>query len=148
MPTRRCFIWGTLPSEQIKPLTLDVLKEMGFGAVVVTAGAQGTKKLGIEGEDALGVYHAKDVVYHYNSLAALQRANFEIGRRVAIIGMGNVMVDIANWLLNLKKIDQVVVVARRGPLEKAYDDNEFEYVDMYLDNADMKTGDRAHCSAA
>jgi ferredoxin--NADP+ reductase len=32
----------------------------------------------------------------------------------------------------------VVVVARRGPLEKAYDDNEFEYIDMYLDNADMK----------
>ena len=52
--------------------------------------------------------------------------------------MGNVMVDIANWLLNLKKIDQVVVVARRGPLEKAYDDSEFEYIDMYLDNADMK----------
>src|SRR4029077_1763152 len=59
-------------------------------------------------------------------------------RRVAIIGMGNVMVDIANWLLNLKKIDQVVVVARRGPLEKAYDDNEFEYIEPYLDNADMK----------
>jgi ferredoxin--NADP+ reductase len=52
--------------------------------------------------------------------------------------MGNVMVDIANWLLNLKKIDEVVVVARRGPLEKAYDDSEFEYIDMYLDNADMK----------
>jgi ferredoxin/flavodoxin---NADP+ reductase len=52
--------------------------------------------------------------------------------------MGNVMVDIANWLLNLKKIDQVVVVARRGPLEKAYDDNEFDYIEPYLDNADMK----------
>jgi ferredoxin--NADP+ reductase len=111
---------------------------MGFGAVVVTAGAQGTKKLGIEGEDTVGVYHAKDVVYHYNSLPPFSEHNFEIGRRVAIIGMGNVMVDIANWLLNLKKIDQVVVVARRGPLEKAYDDSEFEYIDMYLDNADMK----------
>ena len=47
------------------------LAALGFeekGAVVVTAGAQGTKKLGIEGEDAVGVYHAKDVVYHYNSL--------------------------------------------------------------------------------
>jgi ferredoxin--NADP+ reductase len=111
---------------------------MGFGAIVVTAGAQGTKKLGIEGEETLGVYHAKDVVYHYNSLPPFSERTFEIGRRVAIIGMGNVMVDIANWLLNLKKIDQVVVVARRGPLEKAYDDSEFEYVEQYLDNADMK----------
>jgi ferredoxin--NADP+ reductase len=32
----------------------------------------------------------------------------------------------------------VVVVARRGPLEKAYDDSEFEVVERYLDNADMK----------
>ena len=54
---------------------------------------------------------------------------FEIGRRVAIIGMGNVMVDVANWLLNQKKIDQVIVVARRGPMEKAYDDSEFEDID-------------------
>src|SRR5688500_20323810 len=48
------------------------------------------------------------------------------------------MIDTDNWLHNLKKIDQVVVVARRGPLEKAYDDNEFEYVEQYLDSADMK----------
>ncbi len=94
--------------------------------------------MGIEGEDAVGVYHAKDVVYHYNSLPPFSQRTFEIGRRVAIIGMGNVMVDIANWLLNHKKVDQVVVVARRGPLEKAYDDSEFKYIDMYLDNADMK----------
>ena len=119
-------------------LTLDALKDMGFGAVVVTAGAQGTKKLGIEGEEAVGVYHAKDVVYHYNSLPPFSERTFEIGHRVAIIGMGNVMVDIANWLLNHKKVDQVIVVARRGPLEKAYDDSEFEYIDMYLDNVDMK----------
>ena len=78
------------------------------------------------------------MVYHYNSLPPFSQRTFEIGRRVAIIGMGNVMVDIANWLLNHKKVDQVVVVARRGPLEKAYDDSEFEYIDMYLDNADMK----------
>jgi ferredoxin--NADP+ reductase len=134
----KVFYLGHVTVGQDQPLTLKELQAMGFGAVVVTAGAQGTKKLGIEGEDTVGVYHAKDVVYHYNSLPPFSEHNFEIGRRVAIIGMGNVMVDIANWLLNLKKIDQVVVVARRGPLEKAYDDSEFEYIDMYLDNADMK----------
>ena len=134
----KVFYLGHILVGQDQPLSLKDLQDLGFGAVVVTAGAQGTKKLGIEGEEAIGVYHAKDVVYHYNSLPPFSERTFEIGRRVAIIGMGNVMVDIANWLLNLKKIDQVFVVARRGPLEKAYDDSEFEYIDSYLDNADMK----------
>jgi len=134
----RVFYLGHVTVGKNQSVTLDELESMGFGAIVVTAGAQGTKKLGIEGEESLGVYHAKDVVYHYNSLPPFSEQIFEIGRRVAIIGMGNVMVDIANWLLNLKKIDQVVVVARRGPLEKAYDDSEFKYVEQYLDNADMK----------
>lgn len=134
----KVFYLGHVTIGQNQPVTLEDLKAMGFGAIVVTAGAQGTKKLGIKGEETIGVYHAKDVVYHYNSLPPFSQRTFEIGRRVAIIGMGNVMVDIANWLLNLKKIDQVVVVARRGPLEKAYDDSEFEYIEAYLDNADMK----------
>ncbi|HKY06787.1 MAG TPA: FAD-dependent oxidoreductase, partial [Candidatus Binatia bacterium] len=134
----KVFYLGHVTVGNNQTVTLDQLKSLGFGAIVVTAGAQGTKKLGIAGEEYLGVYHAKDVVYHYNSLPPFSEQTFEIGRRVAIIGMGNVMVDIANWLLNLKKIDQVVVVARRGPLEKAYDDSEFEYIEQYLDNADMK----------
>ena len=134
----KVFYLGHVTIGHNQALTLNDLRTIGFGAIVVTAGAQGTKKLGIEGEDTVGVYHAKDVVYHYNSLPPFSQRTFEIGRRVAIIGMGNVMVDIANWLLNLKKIDQVVVVARRGPIEKAYDDNEFEYIEQYLDNADMK----------
>ena len=121
-----------------KAISLEDLKNLGFSAIIVTAGAQGTKKLGIEGEDTIGVYHAKDVVYHYNFLPPFSQQTFEIGRRVAIIGMGNVMVDVANWLLNYKKIDQVIVVARRGPMEKAYDDSEFEVIEQYLDNADMR----------
>jgi ferredoxin/flavodoxin---NADP+ reductase len=134
----KVFYFGHVTVGRDKAITLEDLKGLGFGAIVVTAGAQGTKKLGIEGEDTIGVYHAKDVVYHYNFLPPFSQQTFEIGRRVAIIGMGNVMVDVANWLLNHKKIDQVVVVARRGPIEKAYDDNEFEVIEQYLDNDDMK----------
>jgi ferredoxin--NADP+ reductase len=134
----KVFYLGHVTVGEGKAITLAELGNMGFGAIVVTAGAQGTKKLGIAGEDCIGVYHAKDVVYHYNSLPPFSQQRFEIGRRVAIIGMGNVMVDIANWLLNHKKIDQVVVVARRGPLEKAYDDSEFKVIERYLDHADMK----------
>ena len=121
----KIFYLGHVTIGKNQALTLDELKAVGFGAIVVTAGAQGTKKLGLEGEDCIGVYHAKDVVYHYNSLPPFSERKFEIGRRVAIIGMGNVMVDVANWLLNHKKVDEAVVVARRGPVEKAYDDSEF-----------------------
>ena len=134
----KIFYLGHVMIGQNRALTLDDLKGIGFSAIVVTAGAQGTKKLGLEGEDCIGVYHAKDVVYHYNSLPPFSERKFEIGRRVAIIGMGNVMVDVANWLLNHKKVDEAVVVARRGPIEKAYDDSEFEVIEPYLDNADMR----------
>ena len=134
----KVFYLGHVTVGRDKAVTLEDLQALGFGAIVVTAGAQGTKKLGIEGEDTIGVYHAKDVVYHYNFLPPFSQHQFEIGRRVAIIGMGNVMVDVANWLLNHKKIDQVIVVARRGPVEKAYDDSEFEVIEQYLDNDDMK----------
>ena len=121
-----------------KDLALNDLQEIGFSAIVVSAGAQGTKKLGLPGEDLVGVYHAKDVVYHYNKLPPFSQQHFEIGKRVAIIGMGNVMVDVANWLLNYMDIAEVTVVARRGPKEKAYDDSEFEVVEKYLDNEDMR----------
>jgi ferredoxin/flavodoxin---NADP+ reductase len=134
----KVFYLGHVSVGHDQALTLADLEQIGLSAIVVTAGAQGTKKLGIPGEESVGVYHAKDVVYHYNSLPPFSQRGFEIGRRVAIIGMGNVMVDIANWLLNHKKIDQVVVVARRGPLEKAYDDSEFEVIEQYLDNLEMR----------
>ena len=134
----KVFYLGHVSVGHDQALTLADLQQIGLSAIVVTAGAQGTKKLGIPGEESVGVYHAKDVVYHYNSLPPFSQKNFEIGRRVAIIGMGNVMVDIANWLLNYKKIDQVVVVARRGPLEKAYDDSEFKVIEQYLDNLEMR----------
>ncbi len=121
-----------------KDLTLQTLQQIGFSAIVVSAGAQGTKKLGIPGEDCIGVYHAKDVVYHYNKLPPFSERHFELGTRVAVIGMGNVMVDVANWLLNFKNIAEVTIVARRGPVEKAYDDSEFEVIEQYLDNDDMR----------
>jgi ferredoxin/flavodoxin---NADP+ reductase len=121
-----------------KALSLKDFKEVGFSAIVVAAGAQGTKKLGLPGEDTKRVYHAKDVVYHFNKLPPFSQRPFELGKRVAIIGMGNVMVDVANWLLNYMNIEEVTVIARRGPKEKAYDDSEFYVIEKYLDNDDMR----------
>jgi len=134
----KLFYFGHVTVGQGKAVTLEQLQKIGFSAIVVSAGAQGTKKLGIPGEECRGVYHAKDVVYHYNKLPPFSQGSYEVGERVAIIGMGNVMVDIANWLLNYKKVREVTIVARRGPKEKAYDDSEFEVVEQYLDNEDMR----------
>jgi ferredoxin--NADP+ reductase len=54
--------------------------------------------------------------------------------------MGNVMADIARWLLRddpASKVEEVVVVARRGPLEAKFDEKEFANIHMYLDRADF-----------
>lgn len=116
-------------------LTVDDLASMGFDALVYAIGAQGTKYLGIEGERLPGVYHAKDLVYHYNRLPPFSERPFPMGRRVAIVGVGNVMVDIANYCVHFCDCDEVVAVARRGPFEKAYDDREFEDVEDAFDHA-------------
>ncbi len=114
-------------------LTLNELREMGFQAVMVTVGAQGTKWLGLEGEELRGVYHAKDVVYHYNKLPPFSTQKFHIGRRVAIVGVGNVMMDIAHWVIRDLKVDEVVAVARRGPAEVKFTKKEMENIGRNLD---------------
>jgi ferredoxin--NADP+ reductase len=80
--------YGNITIGEHGDLTLDDLHQMGFQALLVTAGAQGTKWLGLPGEDLLGVYHAKDLVYHYNRLPPFSQRKFAIGCRVAIIGAG------------------------------------------------------------
>ena len=109
------------------------LRAQGFDALVFAIGAQGTKYLGVEGERLPGVYHAKDLVYHYNRLPPFSEHAYPIGRRVAIVGVGNVMVDIANYCVHFCECDEVVAVARRGPFEKAYDDREFEDIEDAFD---------------
>ena len=116
-------------------LTVPDLGALGFDALVFAIGAQGTKYLGIEGERLPGVYHAKDLVYHYNRLPPFSEQPYPMGRRVAIVGVGNVMVDIANYCVHFCGCDEVVAVARRGPFEKAYDDREFEDVEDAFDHA-------------
>jgi len=116
-------------------LTVGELRELGFDALVFAIGAQGTKYLGIEGERLPGVYHAKDLVYHYNRLPPFSERPFPMGRRVAIVGVGNVMVDIANYCAHFTDCEEIIAIARRGPFEKAYDDREFEDVEDAFDHA-------------
>lgn len=114
-------------------LHLSDLRALGFQALLVTVGAQGTKWLGLPGENLVGVYHAKDLVFHYNRLPPFSRRDFHIGRRVALIGAGNVMLDIAHWLIFELKVDSVVAVVRRGPNEVKFTKEELRYVIHNLD---------------
>ncbi|HUP35965.1 MAG TPA: FAD-dependent oxidoreductase [Candidatus Limnocylindria bacterium] len=116
-------------------LTVGDLATMGFDALVYAIGAQGTKYLGVDGEHLPGVFHAKDLVYHYNRLPPFSERSFPMGRRVAIVGVGNVMVDIANYCAHFADCDEIIAIARRGPFEKAYDDREFEDVEDAFDHA-------------
>ncbi len=118
-------------------IQLGELCEMGFQAVLVTVGAQGTKWLGLPGEDLEGVYHAKDVVYHYNRLPPFSERQFQIGRRVAVIGAGNVMLDIARYLATQPQVEEVISVIRRGPAEVKFSKAELENVGRLLDLTDL-----------
>ncbi|HEV2423785.1 MAG TPA: FAD-dependent oxidoreductase [Terriglobia bacterium] len=127
--------FGNVPLRCGGPLTCDALRAWNPAAIVYAVGAQGTKKLGMPGENASGVYSAKDFVYHYNGLPPFSSQDFSTGRRVAIVGMGNVMVDIARWLLIDQpgaKPEEVTVIARRGPFEVKFDEKEFDYVERFL----------------
>jgi len=118
--------------------TLDEIRGMGFDAILVTAGAQGTKWLGLPGEDLEGVYHAKDVVYSYNKLPPFSQKNFRFGKRCAIVGAGNVMVDIARFLVNKQKVEEVTAIVRRGPGEVNFTKEEMKHMISYLDMNDFE----------
>lgn len=118
-----------------KPLTLERLFKWGFSAILVTCGAQGTKWLGLPGESLQGVYHAKDLVYHYNHLPPYSSKEFLIGKKVAIVGVGNVMADIARYLVHHVKVEEVITIARRGPAEVKFERKELE---PFVANVDLE----------
>lgn len=125
--------YGNITIGQQGDLNLEGLRSIGVQAIMVAVGAQGTKWLGLPGEGLEGVYHAKDIVYHYNKLPPFSAQKFSIGKRVALIGVGNVMMDIAHWTIRDLKVDQVIAVARRGPAEVKFTKKEMQNVARNLD---------------
>ncbi len=114
-------------------LTLEDIHELGFDAVVVAVGAQGTKWLGLPGEEAEAVFHAKDLVYHYNALPPFSEQEFAVGQNVCVVGLGNVCLDIVHWLCCEKKAETVTAVARRGPAERKTTRKELRIISGALD---------------
>jgi ferredoxin/flavodoxin---NADP+ reductase len=129
--------FGNVKVGETGDFRLSDLRAMGFQALLVTVGAQGTKWLGLPGENLIGVYHAKDLVFHYNLLPPFSTQDFRIGKRVALIGAGNVMLDIAHWLIRDLKVDDVISVVRRGPNEVKFSKEELKIVVRNLDQAKL-----------
>jgi len=131
--------YGNLTIGENGDLSLPELRALGFQALLVAVGAQGTKWLGLPGENLKGVYHAKDLVFHYNLLPPYSIRDFHIGKRVALIGAGNVMLDIAHWLIRDLKVDEVVSVVRRGPNDIKFTKEELKLVVRNLDLAKLES---------
>jgi ferredoxin--NADP+ reductase len=116
-----------------RDLTVEDVRGLGASAVIFSIGAQGTKAIGVEGDSAKGVFHAKDVVYHFNRLPGFGDRPFEMGKHVAVIGAGDVMVDIAHWLTRYKKVERVTAIVRRGPVERKYNPKEIRAICSNMD---------------
>ena len=125
--------FGNVSVGEGKDLTVEELRGLGASAIAFSIGAQGTKAIGVEGDSAKGVFHAKDVVYHFNRLPGFGDRPFDMGKHVAIIGVGDVMVDIAHWLIRYKRVERVTAIARRGPAERKYNPKEIRAVCAHMD---------------
>jgi len=140
LKTPNLHYYGNVTVGDDADLNLDDLRELGFQALFVTTGAQGTKWLGLSGEDMEGVYHAKDVVYFYNHLPPFSQQDFRFGERCLVVGAGNVMMDIVRYLVRQEKVKEVTALVRRGPAEIKFTKKELEYVaeNLELDALDTE----------
>ncbi len=73
-----------------KDVTLDDLRKQDYKAFYIAIGAQGGRKLGIEGEDAQGVMTGVDFLREVNSGNKIR-----LNGKVVVIGGGNVAIDVA-----------------------------------------------------
>lgn len=73
-----------------KDVTLDDLRRQGYEAFYLAIGAQASRKLNIEGEDARGVFAGVDFLRRINLGEELR-----LNGRVVVIGGGNVAIDVA-----------------------------------------------------
>src|SRR5918998_55401 len=111
-----------------------------YTAVVYTVGAQTDRRLGIPGEDLPGSWAATEFVAWYNGHPDFQELEFDLDtERVVVVGAGNVAIDVARMLclteeelaptdttdvaieaIATSSIREIVMLARRGPVQGAF----------------------------
>ncbi len=102
-----------------KSTTIDeLMEEEGFEAVFIGSGAGLPKFMGIPGENANGVFSANEYLTRNNLMKAFDQSYdtpIIAGKKVAVVGGGNVAMDAARTALRLGAM--VYIVYRRGEEE-------------------------------
>jgi ferredoxin/flavodoxin---NADP+ reductase len=135
-----------------------------YTAVVYATGAQTDKSLGIPGEDLPGSRPATEFVAWYNGHPDYRGLEFDLSaRRAVVIGNGNVAADVTRMLtlstrelertdvadhaleaLSESRIEEVIVLGRRGPAQAAFTSAELrelgrlEGVDIRVEQDDVE----------
>lgn len=132
-----------------------------YSAVVYATGAQTDKSLGIPGEDLPGSWPATEFVAWYNGHPDYRRLEFDLSsRRAVVIGNGNVAADVIRILtlspdelertdiadhaleaLRESRIEEVVVLGRRGPAQAAFTSAELRELGR-LDGVELSVDPR------
>ena len=91
-----------------KDKTIQELREDGYDSVFIGVGAHEGRRLGIEGEDTTkGVLHGVDYLRR-----VLTGETVDIGKKVVVVGGGNVAIDVARTALRTGS-DEVFILYRR-----------------------------------
>ncbi|MCX7749931.1 MAG: NADPH-dependent glutamate synthase [Clostridia bacterium] len=103
-----------------KVLSLDELMQEGYKAIFIGTGAGLPNFMGIPGENLNGVYSANEFLTRINLMKAYKFPQCDtpvkIGRRVAVVGGGNVAMDAARCAKRLGA-ELVYIIYRRGESE-------------------------------
>ncbi len=120
-------------------LSIDELRKY-YDQIVLTVGAESDRKLGIPGEDLEGSYSATEFVAWYNGHPDSVDRHFDLScENVAVIGVGNVAIDVARILarsieelrktdiadhaleaLSQSNVKDIYVIGRRGPAQAKF----------------------------
>jgi NADH-quinone oxidoreductase subunit F len=95
-----------------RDITIDELFKDGFEAVFLAIGADKSWRLGLEGEDTIGIYPSMQFLKAFN-LRGEEMAKGHVG----IVGGGNSAVDAARVAIRQKKVKSVTLLYRRTTQE-------------------------------
>ncbi|GAG27077.1 unnamed protein product, partial [marine sediment metagenome] len=101
-------------------VSLDLLFDLGYKAIFITIGAHQSLRMGIEGEESPGVIDGATFLREVN--LGLKPS---IGKRVAVIGGGNVAIDVARTAARLGAT-KVNILYRRSRSEMPANPEEVE----------------------
>lgn len=109
--------------------SVDELFGQGYSAVYIASGAGLPRFMGIEGENAKGVYSANEFLTRINLMKAYREDSATPvmhAKRVAVVGGGNVAMDAARCALRLGA-EKVYIVYRRSEAEMTARREESEH---------------------